>query len=1181
MHLFLVKIKTKHTFGGVDMVLQFIAGKSGSGKTTYLLEQIQKRATEKPNENQILIVPDQMSYQMERFLFEQSKLKGIMNIQIYSFSRLAWRVLQETGGLARVFLTHSGMEMLIRQVIQEEKGNLKLFGKAASKRGFYKELTNLFQEMKQYEVELPDLKQQAALAKDFATRQKLTDIALIYERYEQRLYGKYLESEDYLQLLKEKMSSSSFVKNASIYFDGFYSFSKREVSVIAGFLETANRVKITLTANQKAISGQLADFDMFDTARETLLQLRTVAEDLKVAEEPLVFLYENRRQKHPDLLHLANIWGQSKFVKYNANLEGVHFHQANNKASEIKGVAREISRLIREEGYRYSDMVVLIRNMSDYEEMISSVFDRHKLSYFWDKKRSMAKHPLIEFMRSSLDIIQLNWQYEVLFQAVKTEFFFPVQENTAKYRKKMDVFENYLLENGIFNRSRFVKSEKWTYRRIRGLETNVQVQTDDEREIEDQINEMRNLIQEPLQFLENKFQQAETGREYALALFQYMEKLQVAERLEVWRAKSEEENFLELAREHEQVWSAVIKLLDEFVDLLGDNEITKEEFIDIMQTGLESMEFSLLPPSLDQVNVTDMEHARLLTAKVVFVVGLNEGVFPQKTSNKGIISEEEREELVQADIALKPQNYKMLVEEEFIAYRAFTAPSDKLYLSYPTADMDGKLIPESSYLRKIKALFPTLEEKTYVSDLSLLSEKEQLHYIENEMETLGYLTTELQMYKQGYKISPIWLDVYNYFIKNNNKIARKVLSSLNYHNDTNKLTDTTATALFGDKIHASVSRMEKFFSCEFQHFAQYGLKLEERKVYQLQAVDMGEIFHGAMEWIVNQLKVLNIEFGKLTDQDCIELANKAMAYLAPKLHHEILLSSNRMAYIKHKLLHIVIRATSVLNEQAKKSAFQPLGLEVSFGIGKNIPAMKIPLKDHRELLLQGRIDRIDFAQIEDKNYLRIIDYKSSSRDIQLPEIYYGIALQMLTYLDVVVTNAQKIVGEKAEAAGVLYFHMHNKLLNTDGPLPDDKLTKELQKSFKMKGLILEDPLTVSLMDTTIKEGGASAIVPAEIKKDGTLSAKSKTATKDNFDSMRHFVRHKYQEAGNKILDGEVDINPYHLKDTTPCTYCPFRTVCQFDPGSQSDKYRYLTTDKSSDFIKKMKEEGSQDGKPTS
>lgn len=495
-------------------------------------------------------------------------------------------------------------------------------------------------------------------------------------------------------------------------------------------------------------------------------------------------------------------------------------------------------------------------------------------------------------------------------------------------------------------------------------------------------------------------------------MFAFLEHVEAAQHIEVWREKAEREGLIELAREHEQAWNAVIALLDEFVEVLGDEELTRTDFLEIIQTGLEAMEFSLLPPALDQLIVTDMEHARLLEAKAVFAVGLNDGVLPRKLSDKGILSDEDRQILQEQGLELRPTNLKALRYEEFIAYRVFTSAKEALYLSYPAADGEGKLLAPSNYIRKIQATFKELTEEVYLTDPSLLSSKEQKGYIATRRETLGLLTSVLGMYKRGYSVDALWWRVYNYFVEQNDPAAKRILSSLDYQNKTKLLTKETASGLFGEQIHASVSRMEKFFSCEFQHFARYGLKLEERATYQLEAVDIGEVFHGAMEWISAELKNRGSEWGSLSSEECLLLAEQAMNYLAPKLQHEILLSTKRMEYIKYKLFNIIARATAVLNEQAKVSAFRPIGLEVDFGRSSKIPAMQIPLKEGRELLLQGRIDRIDEAQENGQSFLRIIDYKSSAHDLKLPEVYYGIALQMLTYLDVVVTNAAKLVGKK-------------------------------------------------------------------------------------------------------------------------------------------------------------------------
>lgn len=1159
-------------FGGEGMTLQIIAGKSGTGKTTHLMDEVGKKI-KKTSKTYIFIVPDQMTFQMETSFLNKESLSGMLGTQIFSFSRLAWKILQETGGLSKTFLSQTGIEMVIRKAALDQKDKLKIFSKATSRKGFYSELAKLFKEMKQEEVSVADL-ENSAINMSKSVTNKIHDISLIYQKYEELLAGKFLENEDYLRLLADKIIESDYLNQTEIIIDGFTSFSKQELTVIEKLMHKCDKVTVSLTLNVPEIQKGLEEYSMFKQSTEAYFALLEMAKLNKISVESDKLFLENKRAKSDSLAFLADVWGNNKFVTFEEKPQDLAIHQANNRRAEIEGIAREIRQLTLN-GYRYRDMAILTRNISDYDVLCETVMESFDIPIFIDKKRAMAKHPFIEFIRSSIDAILFNWKYEPIFQAVKTEFFFNVSENTSIMRRKADILENYVLENGIQNKWKWEKEGDWIYRKIRGLSTNLLPQTDEELETQAIINEMRNLIVEPLSILENNLAKARTGTEFAMALYHFLEQVKAVEHLESWRQTAEENGYLELAREHEQAWSSVSELLDEFVEVLGEESLDINSFAEIVATGLDALEFSLLPPSLDQIVLSDMENAKLLDMKVIFAIGMNDGIMPLRQKDKGILSDQDRDSLRAENSNLKTSAKNNIGEEDLLAYKIISLPSDKLFLSYPAADEEGKVLSESNYLRKIKGQFKKLNEEVYLTDPSLLSDEEQSSYIRSKQATLGLLTSQLQMYKRGYPLSNVWWDAYNGYFEDTkeSKVAKQVLSSLYYENKTKALHETTAKNLFGENIHASVSRMEKFFSCEFQHFAQYGLKLEERAHFKLQAVDMGEIFHGAMEWISAELKRNNQDWGNLTEEECRQMAKLAMTFLAPKIQHEILLSTKRMEYIQYKLLQIITRATTVLNEQAKSSAFRPIGLEVDFGLKGDIPPLKIPLKSESELLLQGRIDRIDVAEQDDRTFLRIIDYKSSSHDLALTEVYYGLALQMLTYLDIVVTNAQKMIGKTAEPAGVLYFHMHNQFVQADKELSDEAIAKELQKSSKMKGLILSDPVAVSLMDTSLEKGKSSNIIPAEIKQNGDLSARSRTATKEEFDKMRHFVRHKYQEAGNKILDGAVSINPYKLKERTPCQFCGFRSFCGFDPSLTSNQYRHLTNEKAENILTKMDIEG--------
>ncbi|MBA3927868.1 helicase-exonuclease AddAB subunit AddB [Listeria rustica] len=1158
------------------MSLQFIIGRAGTGKTTLIMDMLaEKISGRKEKHNCIFLVPDQMTLQTETVFFEREEIAGLLDAQIFSFNRLAWRILQESGGLARTFLTDSGLEMVIRKIMIEKEEELQLFGRNASKRGFIKELELVFKEMKQFCVEQEQLQGFDSQA-SADLNNKMADIAVLYEAYERVLAGKYLENEDYLRLLADAILSSGFLAESEIFIDGFHEFSPQEYLILGEILSVCKNVTITLTLDKAYSMNTLQAYNLFQLTGTTYAKLKEIAQNKACDVLPDITLKENTRFRNSDLAYLQASWGEFSVTPFEGATPSLSVDEANNRRAEIEGVARRVRALVAE-GYRYRDMAILLRNTEVYETILKASLSANDIPYFIDKKRTMANHPMVEFLRSSLDVIRTNWQYEAIFQAVRTEFFFPLDVSSSAYRGKVDIFENYILENGIYNKRRWMDKRPWGYRKIRGLDLNQGVQTDDEKTKEATINEVREQIKAPLLILETRLKAANNGVELASALFEFMLDVQVDRRLDMWRKRAEEMDELELAKEHEQAWKSVIALLDEFVEVMGDEELSLDIFFDIINTGLDALDFALLPPSLDQLIITDMDSSRLLNMKIIFAVGINDGVLPMKKTESGILSDEDREYLNQSGIAVRPSGKSMLSSEDFLAYRLFTLPSEHLFISFPNADENGKELSESNYIRRIETIFPEVKRGLYLSDPSLLSDSEQASYVSTPKSAIALLTAQMQYKKKGYPMSQVWWDVYTFFQTDVEWRSRalQILESLFYQNKAKNISEEVATTLFGENIHASVSRMERFYSCHFQHFAQHGLKLEERAHFKLQSVDIGEIFHGAMEWISAKLRENNLEWGQLSVEQCMELATLAMKYLAPKLQHEILLSTKRLEYIQYKLLNIIIRATRVLNEQAKISRFKPVGLEVDFGVKGEIPPLKLPLNGGRELILQGRIDRIDEAEQDERTFLRIIDYKSSSHDLPMTEVYYGLALQMLTYLDIVVENSAKLIGKVTEPAGVLYFHMHNPLINADKELTETELEKELLKSFRMKGLVLDDALAVSLMDTELEAGKTSSVIPTGLKKDGNFNAHSATATRAEFETMREYVRHQYTKAGNKIIDGEVAINPYKLKERTPCQLCAFRSVCQFDASLENNQYRKLENQSREDILRKMREEGQE------
>ena len=492
-----------------------------------------------------------------------------------------------------------------------------------------------------------------------------------------------------------------------------------------------------------------------------------------------IILQEQQRWQNPALQHLESYFDSRPVQRYKG--EGsIHLAEAVNRRAEIEGVARNIRRLVHEENYRYRDIALLMRNGQDYHELIETIFQDHEIPYFIDQKRTMLHHPLVELIRSVLEMINSNWRYEPVFRAIKTELLFPLGQKVEKLREQMDLLENYVLAFGIKG-DKWTKKEQWKYRRIQGLELENMAQTDKERKIEQILNELRLIVTEPILRLSRRLKKAVNGRQLGEALYLFIEELDIPAKLEKWKTAEEEKGNLVKAREHDQAWNAIIDILDQFVEILGNEKLALPTFSKILEAGLESLRFSLVPPAMDQVLVGDLEKSRLSNVKAAFIIGLNEGVLPKKFTDDGILADEDREKIIQNGLKIAPTSKTRLLDEEFIAYLAFTTPSHQLYISYPLANEEGNALMPSLYIKRMQDLFPEHDRLVYMTDPVELPETEQLPYISHSNRSLSYLTSQLQMKKRQYPVADFWWDVYNWYVEGANRTsALRVLSSLHY-----------------------------------------------------------------------------------------------------------------------------------------------------------------------------------------------------------------------------------------------------------------------------------------------------------------------------------------------------------------------------------------------------------------
>lgn len=1149
------------------MSVQFVLGRAGSGKTSYCIRQIHQQLQKEPNGLPIImLVPEQASFETEHALVTSPKIGGILRAQVLSFRRLAYRVIQETGGASVQAIDETGKKILLYRIMEEWKPQLEQLRIHEGKKGWMDKCYELFTELRRYQVTPLQMRRVIRELPEAQTNAKLLELWQLYEAFTEQMAQHYLDSESLLDRLAAQLHQAEFLQGAQIYIDGFHGFTPQEFSVIGELMQHCAKVVITLCVDRDYyLEETLDELNLFYPTASTLLKLRHLAEELQVQVDNTYRLPEDRQDTEPSktaLDHLRKYYDVNRTWSETEVPEEIQLRAAGNRRTEVEAVAREIHRLVREKKARFRDVLVMIRQPEDYTDRIQTIFGEHGIPCFVDQKMSVDHHPLVEFIRSALEIVRKHWRYDSIFRCVKTDFLLPLEpDKEAEWRYEMDELENYVLAFGIQG-SRWLDEEPWSYRLYQSLE--VEESDDDAGKGEhaanlERIHQLRKRIVRPLSSFQKRLTRAKNVREQTEAVYYLLEEVKAPRRLEAWSVKEVEAGRPYQAKQHVQVWNSLIQVLDQLVEVMGEESAPLELFEGMLETGLEQIRISAVPPAIDQVMVGDIDRSRSSHKKYVFILGFNDGVLPAPFPEEGLLTEAEREQLQQAGLELAPDSRRRLLDEQFLIYTLLTLPSKGLWLSYTMADEEGKALLPSEIVRRLQRMFPKLVvEDCDAEPYPAQALEKQWPYIAHPPRTMAHLTVQLRNWLQHGHIHPVWWDVYNWFAGQDQWKSRleRQLQGLFYNNAEPPLQPETIRMLYGETLQASVSRMEKYIGCPFAHFISYGLRLKERRVFRLEAPDIGQLFHAALNWISKRLLEQGMGWQGLSEHACRELADAAVEVLAPRLQGEILFSSKRYHYIAHKLKQIISRTAYVLSRHAEQGEFMPVGLELAFGSKGQLPPLTFELAEGYKMEVAGRIDRVDQAESEQGLLLRVMDYKSSQTSLHLTDVFYGLSLQLLAYLDVVVTNAERWLGRRGLPAGVLYFHIQDPLVARSNPIEDDKAEQEYLKQFKMKGWIMSDANVVKKMDISLDKGH-SEIIPVGLKANGDFYKTSSVYSEDQWTAVREHVHSVMKQIGTEITSGRVEAAPFRLGKQTPCQYCSYKPICQFSPNDGEQDFRYL------------------------
>lgn len=1130
------------------MSLRFIYGRAGSGKSQFCIENINKRVNEGGVKPLIFIVPEQFSFQSEKNILNVIGEKAALRVRVLSFKRLAYKVFNEVGGVTRRHLNSAGRNMLIYHIMDKYKDELKAFSASARKQGFVDTVAKSISEFKKYEITPEILINALDKIDNSELKNKLYDLSLIYKEFDNLVQKNYIDPDDDLTVLKEKIDYTKIFDGAEVWIDEFSSFTPQQYSIIEKLMKKCSKINITLCMDgEKKFTGA----DIFSITEGTENKILKMASENNIKLEKPVFLNKKplcRFKENKELAFLEDNLYAFPYEIFKEKTNQIKIYNSANNFSEIESVAREIISLCRDKDYRFNDIAVVTGNLDSYEKTISVIFKEYGIPYFMDQKRSIEDNNLVVLVNSIMEVFIRNWSYEAVFRYLKSGFSNIEAED-------IDLIENYVLAAGIRGRKKWLGEDSWDYNVF-----NEGASPDDKEKL-NRVNDIRKKVVLPFKNFREKIIRKNTAGEICSALFEFLNEINAPEKVEKLIDEFKEEGKQVFAGVYSQIWNVIMELMDQIVEVMGNEKVSLENFSKILLMGFKEHEMGLIPSSLDQVIVGSVNRLKSHAIKNLFIVGVNDGVFPSGAIEEGILTDNDRGMLLENGVELAKDTKTRAFEEQFLVYTALTNCSHNLILSYPMADIEGKSLRPSIIINRLKTLFPSI---VIESDIAAdKGDDEDIKLISSQIPTFNEMIAVFRKSIDDDYKSELWRDVYRFYSKNEkwSKTSENILSGMFYTNQVDSISREKAEELYGANPKMSVSRFEKYIACPFAYYVQYGLKLKERKLFNLTAPDIGSFMHKIIDEFCTEVKEKNIKWQDVDEEIREKLIFDIVDREIGNNANSIFNSSPKNVYFTGRIKRVLLKTSEIVTEHFKRGNFEPVGYEVSFENGGNYPPIIVEIENGRKVVLTGRIDRIDMLEKDGKTYVRIVDYKSGNKIFKLSDVYHGLEIQLLLYLDAIMENE----GEDVFPAGALYLKMDNPVIKNKKNMTDEEIREEILKSFKMKGLLLSDPDIIREMDKEME--GSSVIIPAAIKKDGNLG-KSSAISDNQFELLIGHVRKIIMENCNKLIDGNIKIKPYKKKENTPCEYCIYSSICRFDMDFDDNNYRYIE-DKKDDEVWKL------------
>ena len=986
---------------------------------------------------------------------------------------------------------------------------------------------------------------------------KLRDLKTLYRGFQDYIRDHFITTEETLDVLRRSLVKSKILPDSVVVFDGFTGFTPIQNRLIQELMRVCEETIVTVTIGEEEDPYQMdGEQKLFHLSKKTVADLVKLAVEAEVTRGEDVFVKggPNRFTEAPALCYLEQNLFRYQYEPYTEKQHEIHMFEALSPREEVHQTALYIRKLIREEGLTYRDIAVVIGDLEGYASYVETEFGQLEIPCFLDRTRGIVLNPMIEYIKSALQLYIRDFSYDTVFHFLRSGM-------ADISREEIDELENYVIRTGA--RGYRTYSRLFTRKTEEMQQGSGQEDTERAEETMERLNRIRQQFTDTVEIL-HMAPRAKAG-EYVDHLYDFLEQNQVQQKLLNYQQQFEQEGDLAKAREYAQIYRLVMDLLDQIYELLGEEEISLQEFADILEAGFGEITVGTIPQNVDRIVVGDMERTRLKQVKVLFFLGVNDGNIPKNASKGGIISDMDREFLIESGTEMAPSPRQQMYIQRLYLYLNMTKPSERLYLSYAKVNSDGKGIRPSYLIDTVRKLFPQLA-------VEYPQNRSRLEQIEGRQEGARYLAEELREYADGTLREEERQDFYlMYRAYEADPEGRDRLTAAAFRRyKESGLSRIVARALYGRQLENSVSRLETYAACACRHFLQYGLSLQEREEFGFEVSDMGNVYHAVLENFAGKLAESGRTWWDFDENFATQAIKEAVEGYAATYGETVLYSSARNEYAITRMSRILTRTVLTLQQHLKQGSFQPDDYELSFRFAEDLDSIHVDLSEEEKMHLQGRIDRIDVSEDAEHVYVKVIDYKSGNKKFDLAALYYGLQLQLVVYMNAAMElESRKHPDKEIVPAALLYYHIDDPTIETPVELTQEQINEEILTKLRMNGVVNSDPAVVERLDRFLQD--KSKVIPVEKKKDGSFSARSGILSREELQVVSAYVDTKIRQIGREILDGKIAANPYEKGNEEACTYCAYKKVCGFDGSIPGYEKRQLEDLDKQTLMQRMQE----------